>query len=49
MTHLVDEGKAVDLVYLDLSKTFDAISYSIVLEKLAARGLDMFPVCWVKH
>ena len=36
VTHLVDEGKAVDVVYLDLSKSFDAISLSILLEKLTA-------------
>ncbi|KAK4828307.1 LOW QUALITY PROTEIN: hypothetical protein QYF61_025319 [Mycteria americana] len=40
MTRLVDEGKAVDVVYLDFSKVFDTVSYSILLEKLAAHGLD---------
>ncbi|KAK4820377.1 hypothetical protein QYF61_025453 [Mycteria americana] len=40
VTCLVDEGKAVDVVYLDFSKTFDTISHSILLEKLAAHGLD---------
>ncbi|GAB0184381.1 mitochondrial enolase superfamily member 1 [Grus japonensis] len=44
VTHLVDEGKAVDVVYLDFSKAFDTISYSILLEKLAAHGLDRWPV-----
>ncbi|KAJ7411360.1 RNA-directed DNA polymerase from mobile element jockey-like protein [Willisornis vidua] len=48
VTCLVDEGKAVDVVSLDLSKAFGIVSYSTLLEKLAAHGLDMCTFCWVK-
>ncbi|NXK07391.1 RTJK polymerase, partial [Herpetotheres cachinnans] len=49
MTLLVQEGKDVDDVYLDLSKAFGTISHSILLEKLAARGLDGCTFHWVKN
>ncbi|KAK4819913.1 hypothetical protein QYF61_014648 [Mycteria americana] len=48
VTRLVDEGKAVDVVYLDFSKAFDTVSHSILLEKLAAHGLDGCTLRWVK-
>ena len=40
VTHLVDKGKAAEVAYLDFSKAFVTVSYSILLEKVAARGLD---------
>ncbi|GAB0182459.1 mitochondrial enolase superfamily member 1 [Grus japonensis] len=49
VTCLVDEGKAVDVVYLDFSKAFDTVSHSILLEKLAAYGLDGHTLHWVKN
>ncbi|GAB0178104.1 mitochondrial enolase superfamily member 1 [Grus japonensis] len=40
MTGWVDEGRAVDVVYLDFNKAFDAVSYNILTGKLRKRGLD---------
>ena len=47
VTRLVDEGKAVDVVYLDFSKAFDTVSHSILLQKLALRGLDQYTLGWM--
>ncbi|KAK4808315.1 hypothetical protein QYF61_024194 [Mycteria americana] len=41
---LVDEGKGV--VYLDFGKAFNTASHSILLEKLAAQGLDGHTLRW---
>jgi len=45
----VDEGKAVDVVYPDCSKPFDTFSHRILLEKMAAYGLDGHILHWVKN
>ena len=49
VTHLVDEGQAVDVVYLDFSEAFDTVLHNILMEKLAAHGLDGCTLRWVKH
>ena len=49
VTHLMDEGKAVDVVYLDFSKAFDTVSHSILLGKLATCGLDWYTLLWVRN
>ncbi len=49
VTRLVDEGKAVDVVYLDFSKAFDTVSHSILLGKLAACGLGRYTLLWIKN
>ena len=49
VTRLVDEGKAVDVLYLDFSKAFDTVSHSILLQKLADRGLDRYILGWVRN
>jgi len=40
MTGWVDEGRAVDVVCLDVSKAFDTDSHNILLGKLRKCGLD---------
>jgi len=47
VTRLVDEGKAV--IYLDFGKAFDTVPHSILLEKLAAHGLDGCILRWMKN
>jgi len=42
----MNEGKAVDVVYLDF---IGAVSHRILLQKLAARGLDGCTLHWVKN
>lgn len=46
---LVDEGKAMDVAYLNISKTLDTVSYRILLEKLATPVLDECIHCWVEN
>jgi len=46
MTGWIDEGRAVDAVYLDFSKAFDTVSHDILLGKLRKCGLDGWLVKW---
>uniref|UniRef100_A0A8C3C6K7 Reverse transcriptase domain-containing protein n=1 Tax=Cairina moschata TaxID=8855 RepID=A0A8C3C6K7_CAIMO len=49
VTRLVDERKAVDVVYLNFSKALDIVPHIILLEKLAAHGLDWHTLHWVRN
>lgn len=46
---IIDEGKALDVIYLDFYKIFHTVSDCIQLEKLAARALDNCTVRKVKN
>jgi len=49
MTGWVDEGRAVDVVYLDFSKAFDTVSCNILIDKLRKCGLEEWSVRWTEH
>ncbi|CAM4645120.1 unnamed protein product [Lepidochelys kempii] len=48
ITGSVDEGKAVDVLFLDFSKAFDTVSHSILVTKLRKYGLDECTIRWVE-
>ncbi|CAM5147154.1 unnamed protein product [Eretmochelys imbricata] len=48
ITGSVDEGKAVDVLFLDFSKAFDTVSHSILVSKLKKYVLDECTIRWVE-
>ncbi|CAM4517210.1 unnamed protein product [Lepidochelys olivacea] len=48
ITGSVDEGKAMDVLFLDFSKAFDTVSHSILVSKLKKYGLDECTIRWVE-
>ncbi|CAM5159981.1 unnamed protein product [Natator depressus] len=48
ITGSVDEGKAVDVLFLDFSKAFDTVSHSIFASKLKKYGLDEWMIRWIE-
>jgi len=48
-TGLLDEGRAVDIVYLDFSEAFDSVSHKILMDKLLMYGLNEQTVKWIEN
>ncbi|CAM5075194.1 unnamed protein product [Eretmochelys imbricata] len=48
ITGSVDEGKAVDELFLDFNKAFDTVSHSILVSKLKKYGLDEWTIRWIE-
>ncbi|CAM4662368.1 unnamed protein product [Lepidochelys kempii] len=47
ITGSADEGKAVDMLFLDFSKAFDTVSHSILASKLKY-GMDEWTIRWIE-
>ncbi|CAM5112747.1 unnamed protein product [Eretmochelys imbricata] len=48
ITGSADEGKAVDMLFLDFRKAFDTVSHSILASKLKKYGLDEWTIRWIE-
>ena len=49
VTHKIDEGKPVDVVYLDFQKAFDKVPHERLLIKLEALGVKGMVLNWVRE
>jgi len=49
MTGWVDEGRAMDVVYMDFSKAFDTVSHNILPGKHRKCGLDEWSERWIEN
>ncbi|KAK4830711.1 hypothetical protein QYF61_012971 [Mycteria americana] len=49
VTHLVDVGKAVDVVFWILARLLITVPHSILLDKLSSCGMSRYMVHWVEN
>ncbi len=42
------EGKAINLIYLDLSKAFDSVNHRLILANLRGYGITLIVLVWVE-
>ena len=44
----VDDGKVVDMTYLDFLKAFDVVSHLLLLYKLQLLGFYLIVILWIR-
>ncbi|PLS49478.1 hypothetical protein CYV29_15670, partial [Carnobacterium maltaromaticum] len=49
VTKLIDEGRAVDVIYMDFSKAFDKVPHGRLMEKVKALGVQGVLARWIKN
>ena len=49
ITSAVDEGKSVDIIYLDFAKAFDKVPHQRLLLVLRAHGIDGHVAAWIEE
>ena len=49
LTEMIDDGKSVDIIYLDFKKAFDSIPHERLLQKMAGYGITGKTQDWVRN
>jgi hypothetical protein len=49
VTKAVDEGKPVDIFYLDFAKAFNKVPRQMLVKKMRAKGLDPGVITWIEN